>query len=342
MLTTRHKVSWGGAAIAVLLLQGYWLDWRWSQREAALRTELQDLQAAIGAAQGRALATTPPATEAPSASDERMQRAVKRLDSKNLVERYQAGMTLREYGERAVPELLALVRTGSGSTRQAALLILADIRSPKAAADLRTLAGGALSCNAVAQTGTSRDASTPLDTKTLAAVLGILARTQDEMSLPLLRQALKHPDERVRAAAVVGLREFDAATDVLPELVARLGKEKDMTQGELEKTILRLCHQAPDAFAAKLTAVPPESRFSITTLLAKDASATATAVLRQLTRDRDQRVALSAAAMLARRGDSAGRLLAEQVAGGSVSPDLRAIAADILKSLDREKKPQAP
>ena len=136
-------------------------------------------------------------------------------------------MTIREFGARAISELLIRLRQGKDQTRQSALILLDDLRDPAALPGLRDLARSGLA-------RTTTPGNDVPDAKTVAIVLGILTRMKDWEGLPLFKAAFRDADSRIHTAGIVGLRELEAV-EFLPELAARLGQEQDLINRELDK-----------------------------------------------------------------------------------------------------------
>ena len=327
----RHNAPLVLAVVAVGLcaLEWLWLSWRHDTQLARVREEIAYLKTELSAIQRQALPHSATDFETDEPDEERLARALERLASKNIIDRYQAGLTVREHGDLAVPGLLELVNGASRNAREAALIILAGLESPAALPGLRKLAAGYFAEGA-------EDPPSPsprLDPETVAGVLGVLARTGDREALPLFRKALASDEETVRAAAIVGLRRT-AGYEALPELVARLGSERHVVHQELERALRSLCRSDPEKFGQMLAVLPPASRFAVVTFLSRDSSPAATAALKGQVEDEDPRVALGAARALAMRGDGSGRSAAARLAEESSDETLRSIARDIVDGLE--------
>ncbi|MBT3378351.1 MAG: HEAT repeat domain-containing protein [Lentisphaerae bacterium] len=329
----KNAVSIASLALSLCVLEWVWLDWRFDGKIHGLREDLAYLQGELAAMQDRDWSGEHPAK--PERSDEQLRRALERLGRRNILDRYQAGMTVRAYGERAVPELVELVRSGSSRARESALVILGDLESPTATPHLREIAS--LYFASSSSTGSPSCSAAPVPSpKTVAAILGLLAGMKDQEALPLFRHGLKSPEESVRTAAIVGMRRF-GSVDLLPELLGRLGKEKRLVHKQLEEAIRGLCHRDPGNFSRGLKDAPPSSRFALVKLLSQDRSAAALQVLRTLTKDGDPRVALGATRVLVLRGDTSSRAVAERLAADAPTEELQGLAEEILKQFTEGK-----
>jgi len=330
-METSHKIAAVVAvgALALIALEWLWLDWRWGRQVAELREEIAFLRGDVAALQNRRWQGEHPAE--PELTEERLQRALTKLDSKNVLDRYQAGLTVKEYGKHALPGLLETVRRGSSRAGGSALAVIADLECPEALPELREIVGAYLAGTGPASG--EADAGPLPDRKTATAILGILARMEDEEASALFQQGLDDPEESVRAACIVGLRRL-GGVEFVPALLGRLGKEQRLVHQELEKTICSLSRRAPDRLVDLLGDMPPKTRFTLAAVLGRDRSSATMKVLRALTGDADPRVALAAAKFLGKRGDQSGRAVAERLATEAPTGELQGLAEGILKEFE--------
>ncbi|MBN2450554.1 MAG: hypothetical protein JXR77_09190 [Lentisphaeria bacterium] len=318
-----------GAAlgIAVLLaVQAAWFSWRLEKAEGAWRAETTFLKQEIVRLQRAGGRLDAEATD-PERREEHLREALRRLESRNLVDRYQAALVVREYGARAIPELIERIRGDSSRAREAALLLLAKIDgAQQGLPELRAMADAGLN-------GTADATGFRPDPKTLAAILGLLAQQEDRDSLGLFRGAIDSPEEVVRGAALLGLRQLKAI-EAVPELLERLGQEREVANRQLRRTILALCRENPDAFVDRIGALAPKQRFEVVRLLGDDDSAAAVRTLRRMTADGDPRVALGAAHVLAKRGDRTGEPAAKAIAQrNDLDAELQRVASEVERLL---------
>jgi HEAT repeat protein len=323
-------------AIGLVLVEWIWMSWSVDRRQNELVEEIRYLQQEVARLQSGRLAgvgevgSTGPVELAPAdGRDDALYQALKRLGDKSIIKRYQAGMTIREYGPRAALELVELVRSGNSDARQAALLLLNDVASPAALAELRQQVQPALTSTDGAGAG---EGAANLSPKNVAGILAVLGRHHDAAAVPLFKSALKSKEESVRLAGIVGLRRQDSI-EALPELVKHLQGERPLVSKEVEKAVQSFCRHDPEQFVQSLSSAPAKSRFRVAALLGKDPSAAALQALRRMGADADPRVALGVKRLLQLRQAKSSNNRAETAGQGDYSSELQKLEAAVAEGL---------
>jgi HEAT repeat protein len=323
-------------AIALVLVEWIWLSWSVGRRQGELAEEVRYLQQEVArlqsgrlAAAGEVGSTGPVEFASANERDDALYQALKRLGDKSIIKRYQAGMTIREYGPRAALELVELVRSGNSDARQAALLLLNDVASPAALAELRQLVQPALARPDGAGAG---EGGADLSPKTVAGMLAVLGRHHDAAAVPLFKLALESKEESVRLAGIVGLRRQDSI-EALPELVRHLHGERPLVAKEVEKAVQSFCRHDPEQFVQSLSAAPAKSRFRVAALLGKDPSAAALQALRRMGTDADPRVALGVKRLLQLRQAKTPKSSADSTDAGTYTTELQKLEAAVAEGL---------
>ncbi len=325
MTGQRHRramlIAW--TALALCGFQWIWFSWRIERGERSTIAAISGLKAELGYMQ--ALRSSPGNPETDSLDEAALRRAVEQLSGKDILDRYRAGLTVREFGSRAVPELVELIRSGNSRGRDSAMVLLGQMECDEALPDLRSFVEPFF--HPPAGKGPA------MSPKTAAALLGLLARKRDGGALYLFKRGLDAPDEEVRAASILGLRRLDAV-ELLPALASRLGKERKLIDRELEKTVRSFCRSKPDMFQRSVDRLPPPLRFQILKTIGRDPSAASLKVLRHLSADPDPRIALGAAHLLGLRGDKSGKTLADRLSREDAGEEIRRLAEQVLRELD--------
>lgn len=321
----RLALSLAVLALVVVLLQSQWQSWRLRTQTGELREQLNFVTSELAHLQKASL--PPDAKEDADADPARLAHALDRLGSRDIVKRYQAGLTVREFGDEAVPALLELAEGGDARSRESALLLLAQLDAKPVLPDLRELAGKALMPDRETVSGE------PLGDSETAALLAILARHADAESLPLFQAGLAADAESVRGAAVLGARRLSAPA-LVPALAARLGKERHALAQQIEQTLCQTCRAQPTAFREQLATLPPKTRYEVGRVMSADPSASTRETLRELSHDPDQRVAIGAARFLALSNDPTARPALKKLVDADTEAEVRSLAESLLHGLD--------
>lgn len=236
---------------------------------------------------------------------------VAELSSGNFLRQLDAGRKLLGLGAEAVPLLAQAVSEGEPKTRRAALLILGQTPKAESLPCLRDLL--------------SKDC----DSKTRAAILGILAKARDASAEDLFVAHLDHEDSLVRAVAANGVKRIGALTAV-PRLAAGIADGQPNVQGEFAAALRHLAQIDASGVADALEEAVPAARFSAIRSLALDSSDAAELVVRRSLEDNDLRVRLAAARVLNAKGDEDAKRVVKAIAEGG-DPALRKLARSILE-----------
>ncbi|MEA2013308.1 MAG: HEAT repeat domain-containing protein [Verrucomicrobiota bacterium] len=318
--------------LAIFIFSFFVWIWTWdvsSSRYHNIKKELDYLKADLAAIQNQNL----PEIKKVIDDDTRLTKALERLDSKNIITRYQAGMTIKEFGIEAVPELTYRIQKGSSRERQASILILKGLELDTESFNiLKMIAEESIDKTTEKKQKNNDSKQNNISSREVAAIIGILTETKDNSLLPILKKGLKSSDETIRITSASGLRKFNN-TDIIPELIELLGKERKMVVKEIEKTILAICRKNPEKFINDLNKLNSNQKYKLCRLLKKGKSVATMRVLKQMINDSDQRIALTAAHMLSLRGNKSGKKVAQDIISDNSSSQLHDIARKIINEI---------
>lgn len=270
-----------------------------------------ELEARVAALEAR-LAELPADSDSLKAAE--VAELVARLDSGDAFSRWRAGAELADRGAEAHRALLDAVRTGSRRQQEAAAAVLARSADPDLAPDLVTAHADAKDHDVRAL---------------LAAALGRTARPE---AVDALLLDLASPERRVRSAAARALK--DAGDPRAAHELVRAATANDPLVAPLARDAARSLGEGAVAFLAqRWSAYGPRQRQQVILMFGDVPGPRVEELLVTSLQDASPLVALDAALMLAQRGSTAGRALAQQRVG-SDDPVVARRAREVLDALE--------